>query len=121
MDIKKLIKEKQLKTIKANKRRDNGKKTTKVNNVPCDYSPYVIINPDRISHINLKDKKRCKTACSDHPCTFLCPSHVYGWTIKGIQIDYQKCIECGACNIFCPSGNIQWSYPRSGYGIHRRY
>lgn len=33
----------------------------------------------------------------------------------------ERCVECGACRIVCPYGNIDWHYPRGGFGIVYRF
>ena len=33
-------------------------------------------------------------------------------------IDYLTCVECGTCRVIGePGGDIEWSYPRGGYGV----
>jgi ferredoxin like protein len=27
------------------------------------------------------------------------------------------CLECGTCRVVCAPGNVDWDYPRGGYGI----
>ena len=35
-----------------------------------------------------------------------------------VEIAVDGCIECGTCRVIGePSGDIEWSYPRGGYGI----
>ncbi|MEM4768974.1 MAG: 4Fe-4S dicluster domain-containing protein, partial [Saccharolobus sp.] len=51
----------------------------------------------------------------------VCPANVYTWINQKIIISYENCVECGACRIACPFGNISWNYPRYGLGIALRY
>ena len=34
-----------------------------------------------------------------------------------ISVSYEKCVECGACRIGCPYFNIEWRYPKGGFGV----
>jgi ferredoxin like protein len=35
-----------------------------------------------------------------------------------VEITVDGCVECGTCRVIAePSGDIEWSYPRGGYGI----
>ena len=35
-----------------------------------------------------------------------------------VEITVDGCVECGTCRIIGePTGDIEWSYPRGGYGI----
>jgi ferredoxin like protein len=35
-----------------------------------------------------------------------------------VEIAVDGCIECGTCRVIGePSGDIEWSYPRGGYGV----
>ena len=57
--------------------------------------------------------------CKDKPCTFVCPADVYSIdkNTGEIIVQYENCLECGACKIACPKNNINWEYPKSGYGV----
>ena len=68
-------------------------------------------------HLILKQEV-CKK-CKEKTCTFVCPADVYSVDEKtgGIIVGYENCLECGACRISCPKGNIDWSYPSSGCGV----
>lgn len=68
------------------------------------------------SHIEIKDAAKCLT-CENKPCTFYCPTRVYSWEKDFININYTRCIECGACPFGCPLDNIAWHYPPGGYGV----
>ena len=57
--------------------------------------------------------------CKEKTCTFICPANVYtkNENIDEIVVQYENCLECGACRIACPKKNIQWEYPSSGSGV----
>ena len=70
-------------------------------------------NCDNTSHLvaNQKDCVKCK----DKACCFICPAGVYSENENGIVIQYENCLECGACKIICDK--IEWHYPKSSYGV----
>ena len=49
----------------------------------------------------------------------VCPARCYELSDKGqVEITVDGCIECGTCRVIGePSGDIEWSYPRGGYGV----
>ena len=55
--------------------------------------------------------------CGD--CTTVCPAKVYEWEAdhKKIVVNYENCIECGACRMLCPYDNIACEWPRGGFGV----
>jgi len=65
-------------------------------------------NADTVSHLIIKDQGVCAN-CKEKPCTEFCPARVF-----------EGCLECGACRIACPNNNIDWNYPRGGFGIQFR-
>lgn len=48
-----------------------------------------------------------------------CPARCYELNDKGqVEISVDGCVECGTCRIIGePSGDIEWNYPRGGYGV----
>ncbi|AEE96939.1 ferredoxin family protein [Mahella australiensis] len=78
---------------------------------------YTVIKPYKESHISIRDQGICASRCENKPCTYYCPSRVYCWSDNAIQVDYMRCIECKACPFGCPYGNIEWHYPKAGYGV----
>ena len=35
-----------------------------------------------------------------------------------MEIATDGCFECGTCRVLCePSGDLEWNYPRGGYGV----
>ena len=76
-------------------------------------------NADTVSHLLIKDETVC-TNCIEKPCTELCPARVYEYKDEHIVVGFEGCLECGACRIACPENNIDWNYPRGGFGIQFR-
>ncbi len=48
-----------------------------------------------------------------------CPARCYALTDKGqVEVTTDGCMECGTCRVIAePTGDIEWSYPRGGYGV----
>ncbi|MDR3326082.1 MAG: ferredoxin family protein [Rhodospirillaceae bacterium] len=73
------------------------------------------------THIRIKNLDLCRTSCSQ-PCTFSCPAACYEKTEDGnIELMTDGCLECGTCRIICPNNNLEWSYPRGGFGISFKF
>ena len=74
-------------------------------------------NCANISHL-IVNQDIC-SKCKEKTCTFICPADVYSLdeTTGNIIIQYENCLECGACKIACPKKNIEWNYPNSGCGV----
>lgn len=51
--------------------------------------------------------------------THTCPAGCYSLNDRGrVEIAVDGCLECGTCRIVCaPTGEIEWSYPRGGFGV----
>ncbi len=49
----------------------------------------------------------------------VCPAGCYALNEKGqVEIVPDGCFECGTCRVLCEaSGEIEWNYPRGGYGV----
>jgi ferredoxin like protein len=71
---------------------------------------------DHVSHLVIKDMEVCR-ACKEKPCTTFCPASVYSFDENMIKVGFEGCFECGTCRIGCPYGNIQWNFPKGGYGV----
>lgn len=78
--------------------------------------------PDRTSHLCVTDPAAC-LACETKPCTRVCPAGTYVWSDEGqkILVQYENCLECGACRAACPKAVISWRCPMGGLGICYRY
>lgn len=74
---------------------------------------------DTVSHLIIKDEGVCAN-CVEKNCTKFCPAGVYQYKDSKIVVGYEGCLECGACRIACPHDNIDWNYPRGGFGIQFR-
>jgi ferredoxin like protein len=78
------------------------------------------------AHITLRDASEtapCVTKCHDKPCTTVCPAKVYEWEahLKKVIVNYENCIECGACRMLCPFDNIACDWPKGGFGVQYRF
>lgn len=68
-------------------------------------------------HIRVIDASAC-AACAVQPCTVCCPAGC--WRAAdggGIELVVDGCLECGTCRLVCDHGNVDWNYPRGGFGI----
>ncbi len=77
---------------------------------------------DDVSHLIIADQDVCAT-CVGKWCTTFCPADVYDWhgEEQMTSVAYENCIECGTCRIACPHENIEWVYPKGGYGITYKF
>ena len=77
---------------------------------------------DTQSHISIRSQDVC-VKCQDKPCTTGCPAQVYTWheDKKETHVQYENCIECGACRMLCPYDNIQCWWPRGGFGVSYKF
>ena len=78
------------------------------------------------THITLKDSAEsapCVDKCDSKPCTTVCPALVYEWSPekKQIIVNYENCVECGACRMLCPFDNISCDWPPGGFGVKYKY
>jgi ferredoxin like protein len=53
----------------------------------------------------------------------VCPARCYSRNDAGqVEIAVDGCVECGTCRIIGePTGDIEWSYPRGGYGVSFKF
>lgn len=72
---------------------------------------------DLESHLN-PDQNKC-LKCKNKSCTHVCPANVYTWNEqeKVLTVNYENCLECGACRIACDKKCIDWKYPKPGCGV----
>ncbi len=68
-------------------------------------------------HLVLNQSKCYK--CKNKVCTYICPAGVYSLDLNTneIVVQYENCLECGACRIACPKNAIDWNYPPAGCGV----
>ncbi len=76
---------------------------------------------DEESHLKIVDSDKCIKECVGQPCLFICPANVYRLERDRIIVAYEGCLECGSCRIGCPHLNIDWRFPRGGYGVSHRF
>ena len=76
---------------------------------------------DDQSHIKILNPEICLQDCQDQPCLYFCPARVYSCEDGEMHVAYEGCLECGSCRIGCPYLNIDWSFPRGGYGVRHRF
>ena len=64
------------------------------------------------------DEQKCRN-CEKRYCTYICPAGVYTYDENSntVNVEYENCLECGACRIACPYGAIEWNYPEAGCGV----
>lgn len=74
-------------------------------------------------HIEIADQDVCATRCAGKYCNHFCPAGVYAWDeAQGRNlVSFGNCLECGACGIGCPYGNIACTAPRGGYGVQYKF
>lgn len=70
-------------------------------------------------HISIVNADICTHECKAQPCTRICPAACYKAEGNGtVSLIADGCLECGTCRIICSEhGNVDWAYPRGGYGI----
>ncbi|QEW20039.1 ferredoxin-like protein FixX [Marinibacterium anthonyi] len=68
-------------------------------------------------HISIKQKEVDSAALK--ALTRICPAGCYAFGDDGrVEIASDGCMECGTCRVVCQAtGEIEWSYPRGGYGV----
>ena len=76
---------------------------------------------DDHSHIEITSNDVCVSMCEEKWCTHTCPADVYHWEGDRIVVSYENCIECGACRMICPYGNINCTMPRGGFGVQYKF
>ncbi len=76
---------------------------------------------DEESHLRIKNPEACMKECKDQACLYFCPAYVYRLEGDHISVNYEGCLECGSCRVTCSKLNIEWRYPRGGYGISHKF
>jgi ferredoxin like protein len=75
---------------------------------------------DKEPHISI-DQQICATLCTNRACIAVCPADLYEVGDRGdVVVNWEGCLECGACMICCAHGALSWRYPRGGFGVHYR-
>ena len=48
----------------------------------------------------------------------ICPAGCYSRAEGGqIEVTPDGCLECGTCQVGCPSDALKWVFPRGGFGV----
>jgi len=76
---------------------------------------------DEESHLRIIDGDVCINKCVEQPCLYFCPANVYRLEDGRISVNHEGCLECGSCRIGCPFLNIEWRFPKGGYGISHKF
>ena len=72
-------------------------------------------------HIRISDPAKC-TDCALQPCTVCCWRAEVGADGKSrVERVTDGCLECGTCRLVCGAGNVDWNYPRGGFGIRFKF
>lgn len=77
---------------------------------------------DKVSHLKIADSRLCQS-CALKPCIQVCPAEVYHWDNDHVRINYENCLELGACRVACHQiGNhaLQWDFPVGSRGVQFR-
>ncbi|MGA7922957.1 MAG: 4Fe-4S dicluster domain-containing protein [Thermoplasmata archaeon] len=78
---------------------------------------------DKTSHLTIPDPTLC-TTCALKPCITVCPAQVYSWQAGRIHIQYENCLELGACRVACHrigNGALHWELPKAPKGVNFRF
>lgn len=86
------------------------------------YQNRYIVDEDH-PHIRIRDTAVCRDRCGHQSCTYCCPANCYNREEDGIVVLVTDgCLECGTCRVICAdNGNLEWNYPRGGYGISYKF
>jgi ferredoxin like protein len=72
------------------------------------------------THLLIMNPEAC-VSCNQ-PCLSFCPVGAYQKQEDGhVVIAAQSCIECGSCRLMCPHNNVEWKYPRGGFGVAYKF
>jgi len=68
---------------------------------------------------HIKIKPRDTDSAALRSLTRICPAGCYNFNDEDrVEIASDGCMECGTCRVVCQAtGEIEWSYPRGGYGV----
>ena len=72
-------------------------------------------NTDR-AHIRIREQAVCGR-CEAKPCIVCCPAGCWQLAEGKVDVIVDGCLECGTCRVVCAPGNVDWDYPRGGFGI----
>lgn len=72
-------------------------------------------------HIRTTDPAVCERRCDTKQCAVCCPAGCYTVENRKVALITDGCLECGTCRIVCTQRNLEWEYPRGGYGIQFKF
>ena len=77
--------------------------------------------PDKVSH--LKPEAGLCCICDSKACTYVCPANVYEWDEEQqkLIVNFENCLECGACRIACERQSLKWEYPKGTKGVKFKF
>ena len=80
-----------------------------------------VFKVDTEPHIIIKHEI-CQAKCQIRYCLNICPAELYTLDKQDeVQVNYEGCLECGACLMACEYEALTWHYPRAGYGVQYRF
>lgn len=79
-----------------------------------------VFKVDSQPHISI-DQEICRKECKKKYCLYVCPANVYSLKEEEIHVEWDGCLECGACTIACRPQALRWEYPRGGFGVQYRF
>lgn len=68
------------------------------------------------AHIRIREQGTCGR-CEPRPCIVCCPAACWRLEDGKVEVVVDGCLECGTCRVVCAPGNVEWDYPRGGFGI----
>lgn len=93
-----------------------------------------LFHEDTLPHVGVVREEVCLEGCESRPCAGVCPAGVFRFPVgpprdgagspgrpAGVEVEYRRCLECGACLLCCPRDNVFLDYPRSGFGVIHRF
>ncbi|MFQ5794884.1 MAG: ferredoxin family protein [Candidatus Bipolaricaulia bacterium] len=74
------------------------------------------------SHLGIIDTDVCAKN-SGKECVLICPADV--WRVPEGEvvpiIEWENCVECGACRVACPHDNVVWTWQQGGKGVSYKF
>ena len=70
-----------------------------------------------LDEFRVRNESTC-VSCDAKACTVCCPAGCWrADPAGGIELVVDGCLECGTCRLICDQNNVDWNYPRGGFGI----
>jgi ferredoxin like protein len=67
-------------------------------------------------HIRIREQAACE-GCEAKPCVVCCPAGCWRLEAGKVDVVVDGCLECGTCRVVCAPQNVDWAFPRGGFGI----